>query len=674
MILRVLKDISLADIGRVGGKAAGLGELINAGIPVPPGYVLKTDAFEQFKLANQLDVKLSSVLQNLTTDNVTAIAENIKALILAAEIPKPMQVAISKKFTELKFESVSVRSSATAEDSQHTAWAGQLDTYLNISRDSLFEYIKCCWASLYGERALLYVLHNHIDIRQVGMAVIVQKMLNADAAGVGFSVHPLTQEPEMMLIQSSFGLGEAVVSGLVTPDSWVVHKQDFLITDYYIAEKKKALYQNDHGSEWRDLSSNAEKPSLRDAEVKSLAKTLESIETYYGIPMDVEWAVEAGQFYLLQARPITTLDSAYQQHFFDETQAWQRYLKRPLNFFAASMFFYNTLRTVALFTDAKFSAVVLEHGQGLALIYTQEAMGIDFIKQKIYEKFETDPEYVIALLERGVAINHQIESAIATNTLPYNKLEDALDFMSEMLATSVQIPYFLHEVLTAQSTNTAYSERALTLTKALRQYSHYTWVYNDLMGTLAAKRLAELGYDNLQAPLQYITLQDLLADKIDVDAIAKREQAVKVGKKFVLSYDGHCLHAYFVDDTGFLNMRITKSRIAKPSDTVGEFSGTTAYPGYAEGVARIIINASDPNNVFDEGDILVSINSNPTLMPYIEKASAIVTGEGGVACHAAIIAREMKIPCVMSVTDITEKIKSGERIIVDADNQVVKRT
>ena len=203
MILQNLNELSVADIGRVGGKAANLGKLINFGIAVPPGYVLTTAAFARFKLANQLDSQFSSLLADITLDNAVAIAEKIRTLVLAAEIPAEMQASITNTFKELKLDHVSVRSSATAEDGQHAAWAGQLDTFLYVSIDHLFEHIKRCWASLYGERALLYVLHNKIDIRTVGMAVVIQKMLNADAAGVGFSVHPTTQEETLMLIQSS---------------------------------------------------------------------------------------------------------------------------------------------------------------------------------------------------------------------------------------------------------------------------------------------------------------------------------------------------------------------------------------------------------------------------------------------------------------------------------------
>ena len=230
---------------------------------------------------------------------------------MSQEIPAEMAEDILEKFDALASEFVAVRSSATAEDSSAAAWAGQLDTYLNTTRDGLLNNVRRCWASLFTPRAVFYRFEKGLNGTQISVAVVVQKMVQSDAAGVAFSVDPVTQNRNLMIIEGAFGLGESVVSGQVTPDSFVITKSPFAIESREVAVKDRGLYRKEGGgNEWRNLSAEeSERPVLVDSEVLELSKTILDIEAHYGFPVDVEWAKEGSAIYITQSRPITTLKS-----------------------------------------------------------------------------------------------------------------------------------------------------------------------------------------------------------------------------------------------------------------------------------------------------------------------------------------------------------------------------
>src|SRR3989344_2857713 len=246
---KLFSEISKSDVGIAGGKGASLGEMTQAGIPVPPGFVVLSRAFQHFLEKTDLNIEIDAILKTVHADAMHTVenaSEKIRELILAKEIPEDIAKEVEENFKNLRAEFVAVRSSATAEDSASAAWAGQLDTFLNTTHITLLENVRHCWASLFTPRAIFYRFEmfgkaspqtdadgtqTYAESGKISVAVVVQKMINSESSGVAFSVHPVTEDRNQMIIEAAFGLGEAVVSGHITPDSYVVTKEPRSIID-----------------------------------------------------------------------------------------------------------------------------------------------------------------------------------------------------------------------------------------------------------------------------------------------------------------------------------------------------------------------------------------------------------------------------------------------------------
>ncbi len=311
-IVKTFGKLSKSDVVIAGGKGASLGEMLNAGIPVPDGYVVLSDAFEQFIKETDLNVEIDSILHKVKHEDINSVekaSEEINALILSSEMPNNIKKEISRNFKELNSKYVAVRSSATSEDSASAAWAGQLDSYLNTTEKNLIENVKRCWASLFTPRAIFYRFEKKLHKEKVSVAVVVQKMIESEISGIAFSVHPVTQDENQLIIEAGYGLGEAIVSGQITPDSYVVEKEPRRIIDKNVVKQEKGLYRIDKGgNEWKNVR-DGEKQKLSDKEILELSELILKIEQHYGFPVDIEWAKEKGKFYIVQSRPITTLSN-----------------------------------------------------------------------------------------------------------------------------------------------------------------------------------------------------------------------------------------------------------------------------------------------------------------------------------------------------------------------------
>lgn len=313
------EDLNKSDIGIAGGKGANLGELTQAGIPVPPGFVVTAETYQKFMEDGGINDKVMEILDGIDindTKELQAAAEEIKSLIIKTPIPDEITTFIIEAYNQLcqrvdeDDTDVAIRSSATAEDLPEASFAGQQDTFLHVSGyKNVIEYVRKCWASLFEARAIFYREENDFEHSKVYIAVVVQKMANADKAGVMFTVNPSTGE-EVALIEGSWGLGEAVVSGDVTPDNYAVDKKDNEIINVTISDKK-VMYTNDEEGTSVKVDVPEEKRNervLSDDELIELTEMGKRVQAHYGEPMDTEWAFEKDMLFLLQARPITTLD------------------------------------------------------------------------------------------------------------------------------------------------------------------------------------------------------------------------------------------------------------------------------------------------------------------------------------------------------------------------------
>lgn len=298
--IKTFGQLSKLDAAIAGGKGASLGEMTHMDILVPPGFVVSADAFERFLEETDLDVEVDSILHSVNHKKIHTVetaSEKIKELILYEDMPRDIALEIKAAFKKLGAKYVAVRSSATAEDSQSAAWAGQLESYLNTTEKHLLENVKKCWASLFTPRAIFYRFEKNLHKQKISVAVVVQKMVESEKSGIAFSVHPVTEDRNQLIIEAGLGLGEAIVSGQITPDSYVVEKQPRRIIDKNVQIQSRGLYRAKDGSstssgqanEWRDIpNANGKKQVLSDGEILKLSKIILRIENHYGFPCDIE--------------------------------------------------------------------------------------------------------------------------------------------------------------------------------------------------------------------------------------------------------------------------------------------------------------------------------------------------------------------------------------------------
>ncbi len=308
------KKLSGKSVKIAGGKGAQLGEMLNAGIPVPNGFVVLTDSFDLFLKENSLDKKIGAELKKANpkkTASVDNASKNIRSLIAKGKTPKEVETAVLKEFFSLKAEYVAVRSSATAEDAADASWAGELESYTNVTKSGLLDAVKKCWSSLFTPRAIFYRIEKKLSKKAVGVAVVVQKMVNSGVAGVAFTVNPITENKNEMVIEAGLGLGESVVAGKITPDKYVVNKEEGFIENIEVNAQEKMLSRIKGKTKEVSVPKNIrETQKLTGRQIMELAEVCRKIENHYKFPQDIEFALEKAKIFIVQTRPITTLKKA----------------------------------------------------------------------------------------------------------------------------------------------------------------------------------------------------------------------------------------------------------------------------------------------------------------------------------------------------------------------------
>jgi rifampicin phosphotransferase len=307
------KEMDNTQLSRVGGKGLNLGELSKIpGIQVPEGFCVTTAGYQKAIKQNEIFQALLEQLTLLKVEDryqISEISRKIRQVLMEVEIPSDVVQAVTHYLTRFGDEhAYAVRSSATAEDLPHASFAGQQDTYLNIiGKEAILQHISKCWASLFTDRAVIYRMQNGFDHTQVSLSVIVQRMVFPQASGVLFTADPITSNRKLLSIDASFGLGEALVSGLVSPDCYKV--QEDTIVDKRISAKKLAIYGLiKGGTETKQIPPDQQMTqTLTDQQIIQLAHIGREIEAYFDSPQDIEWCLVDETFYIVQSRPITTL-------------------------------------------------------------------------------------------------------------------------------------------------------------------------------------------------------------------------------------------------------------------------------------------------------------------------------------------------------------------------------
>ncbi|MBI2529990.1 MAG: phosphoenolpyruvate synthase [Candidatus Diapherotrites archaeon] len=316
------REIHAGDVPLVGGKGANLGEMTNANFPIPPGFVITAQAYFNFLKETEIEDDVIVKENSIDVENIGQLqksAEELRNLIASARMSGELEIEIKKAYralgerqvawlTSSEEACVAVRSSATAEDLPTASFAGQQETYLNIrGGEALVDAVKRCWASLFTARAIYYRRKNNFAIEKVGIAVVVQKMVNSDVSGVMFTAEPMGDRSKI-IIEAVFGLGETIVSGAVTPDHYVVDKGKLKIIERIANEQTWMITRASRGTKQEELpKKNQSKQKLTDKQVIEIAKIGKQIENHYNFPQDIEFAIENNALYVVQSRAITTL-------------------------------------------------------------------------------------------------------------------------------------------------------------------------------------------------------------------------------------------------------------------------------------------------------------------------------------------------------------------------------
>ncbi|SET35085.1 pyruvate, water dikinase [Natronincola peptidivorans] len=415
--VRPLEDVGKGDIPLAGGKGANLGEMIKAGFPVPDGFVLLVNAYEKFVEANNLEKDIENLLSTIG-DDYTADLEKasikVKSLFEKGEIPKIIKKEIDEIYREIGEPHVAVRSSATAEDLPGASFAGQYSTFLNIKgKEELYAAIKKCWASLWNDRAVFYRGKHNISNEDISHGVVVQRLINSEKSGILFTANPVNGRRDEISLNSSWGLGEAIVSGEVDPDQWIIHKKTGRIVSEHIAVKKVMTVRRQQGIDLvRVEEKKQEEVTLNESERRELLDLAIKVEEHYGAPQDIEWAYENKKFYLVQTRPITTLypipepkDTGEELRIYMNLLMWRQGMSDPITPMGVD-FFSTAVKNVIVKKKRRPQVRWLKRSGGRIFIDITEALKFEEVLSRLRENkipalFDSEPITFKALSQVG---------------------------------------------------------------------------------------------------------------------------------------------------------------------------------------------------------------------------------------------------------------------------------
>jgi phosphoenolpyruvate synthase/pyruvate phosphate dikinase len=681
-LVRNFTNLSKSDSSIAGGKGASLGEMTQAGIPVPLGFVILSASFEKFLEETNLVEEIDAILHKVDHKEIHTVekaSEEIQALILEAEMPKDIATEIKKEFKKLDTEYVAVRSSATAEDSSTAAWAGQLDSFLNTTEKDLLDKVKHCWASLFTPRAIFYRFEKELHKTKISVAVVVQKMINSEKSGIAFSVHPVTQDYNQLIIEAGFGLGEAIVSGQITPDSYVVEKEPRHILDISVNTQTRGLYRvSAGGNEWIDIpESQASSQVLDEKQIMELSEIILNIEKHYGFPCDIEWAFEKGKFYIVQSRPITTLTGNSQKAKHPMAGIdWVKFLDRRRSCFIYhpyidAEFYYLKKVTGFGYTKHlyKWTGDKGTHYRSASELQQSLEHYLSIVKNKP-EKVSEYRDLCLKWDARAKELITLFEGA-DRDKVTLKDFKKYYDEFVQILLFTVTVPYLCMcgvDYALEKGEPKAQFKKVLEILDPLRGFTTYPKLERSMLEhfwNLISKKSGIKDHDLIDK----LTPKEVIAyveggDLPSVEELTKRRDWCVFWhdtekKKIVFEYDHELTQ----------EIPVLKEQVIELKSN--EIAGQVAYPGYAKGKVCRVDKAADMKK-YQAGDIVVSINTSPDLMAVLSTASAIVSDEGGVMCHAAIVSRELKKPCIIGTKIATQVLHDGDVVEVDADNGVVR--
>ena len=630
--VRAFSQIGKNDTAIAGGKGASLGEMIQAGIPVPEGFVVLSSAFERFLEKADLNAEIDAVLHKVDHEKMHTVENasvNIRDLILTAKMSNDIGAEIRKHFKKLCAKYVAVRSSATSEDSKSAAWAGQLDTFLNTTEEHLLENVQKCWASLFTPRAIFYRFEKGMHGKEISVAVVVQKMVQSEMSGIAFSVHPVTEDHNQMIIEAGFGLGEAIVSGQITPDSYVVEKKPRRIID-----KKRV----------------ASSQVLSDDQILEFSALILKVEERYGFPCDIEWAYESGTFYVVQSRPITTLKK--QERNFPK---YEKLFSRDFSLPSVEAWVRGESINPKGWTDQKqpFLPYIITERSDDTVHFWYDLEGVEWITDLLSKLAHEDSSFV-SRIEKKVLEKLSYLRPIyeEERILTLSELKKFIKMLED------GYPWFEAMWWFCQMDEKKLVGLELENIKKVRALTNKLCNGSD---TVIRKSLQSI-YSQLGERASVLKNDEIISEKLPpIKELENRYTG------YFFAADQLFVGKSKADVKNILGIRFETEAVA----STNEIKGDVAEKGIAKGYVRRVMGHKQISEM-REGEILVSPMTIPDFLPAMKKAAAIVTDEGGIICHAAIIARELKKPCIVGTKVATQLLKNGDKVEVDANQGIVR--
>lgn len=594
----------------VGGKASSLFELKKLPLNIPDYFVIFTSAFGDFLRMNKIDQDVEILFQEKNYDE-------IRKLILQNKIPDIIMKEIEAAYISLKMEMVSVRSSAVLEDGKWKSFAGQFDSILSVAFQNLEINIKRCWASYFNNNVMEYVEQSPM---LCGMAVIVQKMVNADISGIGFSKSPVAVSEDCVLIEAAPGVGENIVSGIITPNQ------------YFYSIERGCLLNTDANN------------LLSLDNIAVLAECICRIRDWYQIEVDTEWCIKDGIVYFLQARPITAVSNV--------SKPYKKTLVRPLPLLRVELYAVGEYEGIKWLTDGQFyfNPLFLCENRKIAVYYNNISQKENPINMYRYLCNHYD-EFLLKYKQLLVACNY-IEKVISG--------EETFS-LNEFVASIIKIYPF------SSLGNLAGNLPVLLVGEVYGIFKEFREQRGELL-TKAEEFLMQKAENIVESEyLFYYRIQEIFSGKpISLQELQKRKQGyVYFNKMLLVEKQENQINNYLNEN----NIALINEEETSMNDT-DELKGMTAYGGRIKGIVSIIENENDFYKM-EGGNILVASMTVPKFLPAMKKAMAMVTDEGGVLCHASIVARELKIPTVIGTKRATTILQDGDFVEVDASNAKV---
>lgn len=674
--IRELSQLSRNDVKVAGGKGAMLGELINNGMNVPDGFVLLANAFDKFVKLGGLKSKIDLLLKDIKRADVKDIknrSNKIRKLFDRTSMPEEIGDEILKEFKKLRLKSVAVRSSALVEDALHASWSGQMESYLGVNESELLYKIKKCWGSIFSQKALNYRINKSLGLGKWSMAVVVQRLVNADISGVIFTTHPVTNDKDLMVVEAAEGMGENIVGGKVTPSRYLVNKKYNLVLEDNF-EKKQGK-----NKKW-----------LTYEQVIEVAKVAKKIEKIFVKPQDIEWLILADKLFILQSRPITTIGDNKKPisatYDYIKSQKWFMGIRaeESLFFYSAKQYGFN--KYMLEIYAAKFADNILVNIKKNYPIRVFNLMQAKIFHTISDKKILERPQILGDYIKKGELIWLNIDklSNELLQKVAEKKVREAIKLFKKITNKYAMVSAY-NMVIFSLGMRMAENFTELKRVEYLRK-QHDGWrngmvfkeekmgksIY-DFLSLMVSEKKGKI--DPLDI-MKYLTLTEVTLWLDGIKTNSEIINLIKKRKKYGYVY---------INLSGikkeFVEKKVEVTKIRKyfrkmdgkmiVQEKNGRIQGQVAYKLKNKVCGKVVVVKDKSQFVNQKASwknkILVTRQTTPHFIAFLKGVKAIITDEGGITCHAAILARELKVPTIVGTHVATRKFKNDDLVEMDME-------